>query len=87
MELEAVPKEGQLPFLELSLLEWPEGPERGGPRLLGRISDPDLVDEVRRRIAADRRRELSHLEPPVRLVTGDDREPDPGAAVEDEDAW
>ncbi len=56
--------------LEVSLIEWPEGVELGGPRLLGRSSDPDLIQAVRERIAADRRRALAEVEPPVRLVKG-----------------
>jgi len=48
--------------LEVALLEWPDGPENGGPRLLGRLSDPILVKTVRERLAAIRRRELGRLE-------------------------
>ena len=54
--------------LEVSLIEWPEGPERGGPRLLGRTSDPELVERMCRHLAKQRRRELAALEPPVCLV-------------------
>ena len=57
-----------MPRIEITLVEWPECSDIGGPRLLGRIADPDLVEEVRERIAAARRRELAHLEEPVRLV-------------------
>lgn len=55
-------------MLDLALFEWPTTPEAGGPRLLGRLSDPDLVEQVRDRIAAAHRRELARLEGPVRLV-------------------
>ena len=58
---------------EIALVEWPEGREAGGPRILGHITDPDLVSHVRDLIATRRRRELSRLEPPVRLL------PDPDA--------
>jgi hypothetical protein len=60
--------------LEVSLIEWPNGPLAGGPRLLGRCDDPDLISAVRERLAAERRRELARLEGPVRLVT-----PNPGS--------
>jgi len=53
--------------IDLALVEWPDIPE-AGPRLLGRLGDPDLVDAARERIAAARRRELAALEAPVRLV-------------------
>lgn len=53
--------------IDLALVEWPDIPE-AGPRLLGRLADPDLVDQARERIAAARRRELATLEAPVRLV-------------------
>ena len=42
-----------------------------GVRLIGRTSDPELVAQVRDRLAADRRREIARLEPPVRLVRDD----------------
>jgi len=48
--------------LEVSLVEWPDGPEHGGPRLLGRSADPELVEAVRRGIAATRRLELARIE-------------------------
>ncbi|MEB2346929.1 MAG: hypothetical protein OZ948_19625 [Deltaproteobacteria bacterium] len=53
--------------IDLALVEWPETPE-AGPRLLGRLADPDLVAAARERIAAARRRDLAALEAPVRLV-------------------
>ena len=53
--------------VELAILEWGPDPDLG-PRLLGRLSDPDLVQLARQRLAAVRRRELARLEPPVRLV-------------------
>ncbi len=49
--------------LEVSLIEWPEGPERGGPRLLGRTTDPDLVTAVSERLSAERHEDLSRLKP------------------------
>ncbi len=58
--------------LSVALLEWPNGLEQGGPRLLGRTSDPDLIAQVRDRLAAERRRELARLKPPGRPVRDDD---------------
>ena len=63
-----------MPYLDVALVEWPGGPEHGGPRLLGRTSDPRLVAAVRKRIATERKRELARLEPPVRLVRDSDDE-------------
>ena len=60
--------------LSVALLEWPNGLDRGGPRLLGRTSDSDLVARVRDQLAAERRQELARLEPPVRPVPDDDSE-------------
>jgi hypothetical protein len=40
-----------------------------GVRLLGHTSKPDIVTSVQECIAAERRRELAELEPPIRLVT------------------
>lgn len=62
--------------LEVSVIEWPDGPEHGGPRLLGSTSDPELVQAALDHLAADRRRELAALEggvPPggLRLVPRD----------------
>ena len=57
-----------MPHFDVALIVWPSDPHAGGPRLLGRVSDPDLVDAVRDRIAAARRYELASLERPVRLV-------------------
>ena len=54
--------------LEIALIEWPEGREAGGPRVIGRSSDPRLVAPLRDRLAAGRRRELARLKPPVRLA-------------------
>ena len=65
--------------LSVALLEWPDGLQAGGPRLLGRTSEPDLIARVQERLAADRRRELARLEPPVRLTHRD--EPDDETAV------
>ena len=39
-----------------------------GVRLIGRSADSDLVERVRERIAAERRRELARIDHPVRLV-------------------
>ena len=50
--------------LEVCLIETDEE----GVRLIGRSFDSDLVELVRERIAAERRRELARLEQPVRLV-------------------
>ena len=43
-----------------------------GTRLVGRTGDPELVRLIRGRLAADRRRELARLEPPVRLTRSDE---------------
>lgn len=51
--------------LEIALLEWPA---EGGPHLLGRASDSDLIDLVRDRIAAARRRELAQLGDHLRVA-------------------
>ncbi len=58
--------------LDVALVEWPQGREAGGPRVVGRTSDPSLVRHVRERLAAERRRELARLEPPVRPDEPDD---------------
>ena len=59
--------------LEVSLIEWPEGPERGGPRLLGRTEDPEVVAAVSERLAAEGRKALARFKgPPVRLVGAPD---------------
>ena len=64
--------------LNVALLEWPDGPEASGPRLLGRTSDPDLVAQVRKHLAAKRRRELARLESPARPVPAEeDQEGEP----------
>ena len=60
--------------IDLVLVEWSDFPDLDGPRLLGRVADSDLVDAVRERLAAQRRRELARLEPPVRPVPDDDSE-------------
>jgi hypothetical protein len=57
--------------LHVALIESDEG----GTRLLGRTTDPDLVDRVRGCLAAERRRELAELEGPVRLVRPAEPEP------------
>jgi len=63
------------PTLDVALIEWPDGPEAGGPRLLGFVRDADLVEAVRERLAAARRRDLARLAAPVRLVEPQDPEP------------
>lgn len=62
--------------LEVALVEWPDGRDAGGPRVLGQVTDPELVAHVQSLIAAARRRELASLEPPVRLAPRE--EPDDG---------
>ncbi len=59
--------------LEVALIEWPDGREAGGPRVIGHVTDPEIVARVRRLIAAARRRELARLEPPVRPAPGEGR--------------
>ena len=49
--------------LTVALFEWSTG-RIGGPRLVGRIGDRDLVEAVRRRLAANHRVELARLEQP-----------------------
>ena len=56
--------------LEVCLIETDEE----GVRLIGRSFDSDLVELVRERIAAERRRELARLEQPVRLIRPKDAE-------------
>ena len=63
--------------LDVTLIEWPDGRARGGPRLLGTSADPDLVSQVREQIAAERRHDLTRLESPVRLVRKDQSEETP----------
>ena len=58
--------------LEVALVEFPEGVEAGGPRVLGRVSDPQIVETVRAALAAERRRDLARLQSPVHLVDEDD---------------
>lgn len=52
------------PMLEVALFS----SDGGAVRMVGRSTEVDLVELVRERIAAERRRELADLEPPVRLV-------------------
>ena len=54
-----------MPIIEVALAEWRDG---GGPVVLGRSTDPAIVQQVREHLAAQRRRELARLEPPVRAV-------------------
>jgi hypothetical protein len=49
--------------LEVSLIEWPDGPNHGGPRLLGRTTEPGIVTRVQAELAAQQRERLSRLEP------------------------
>ena len=57
-----------MPHFEIALVEWPEGLDAGGPRLLGRLSDPSVVEQIRSKIASARRRDLARLERPARPV-------------------
>ena len=50
--------------LDIALFEWPDDPTSSGPRLLGRISDADLVRTVRDRLVSVRQRELAKLARP-----------------------
>ena len=59
--------------VEIALVAWPDGVGGGGPLILGRVTDPDLIDSVRKRLAAAKRRQLAELETPVRV----ERPPDP----------
>ncbi len=52
--------------LEVALIEWPQGRDAGGPRVIGHVTDPEIVARVRGHIADARRRELAHLEPSLR---------------------
>ena len=52
--------------LEIALIEWPDGREAGGPRVIGHVTNPEIVAQVRKIISSARRRELVRLEPPVR---------------------
>jgi hypothetical protein len=54
--------------IDCVLVRWRDEFDWGGPEILGRTCDPDLVELVKERIAAARRRELARLEGPVRLV-------------------
>lgn len=47
--------------IDIALIEWPMDGE-GGARLLGRLADLDLVDEVRRRLLERRRASVAELE-------------------------
>ena len=63
---------------EVDLISWPDGPD-GGPRLLGRSDDPEVVAYVRRRILAERSEALADLarepgEPRLRPVRDPERE-------------
>ena len=60
--------------LEVALIEWPDGREAGGPRVIGHVTDSEIVARVRRLIADARRRDLARLEPPVRPLRDDDPE-------------
>ena len=50
------------------LVETPDDPALGGPRILGRTAKPALIEAVRAELAAERHRELARLQAPVRLV-------------------
>ncbi len=58
---------------DIALFEWPTGRTSGGPRLVGRIADPDLVATIRSRLAATHREELARLELPQLASTADAR--------------
>ena len=49
---------------DIALFEWPDDRTSGGPRLVGRIGDRDLVEAIRLRLAANHRVELARLEQP-----------------------
>jgi hypothetical protein len=55
-------------YRSVALLEWGNGEDASGPRLLGQIEDRDLVEAVRERLASRRRRELAKLEGHLRIV-------------------
>jgi len=57
---------GTSPKIEIALVRWPE--DCSHAEVLGRLTDPDLVELVRRRVVALQRRKLAELESPVRLV-------------------
>lgn len=61
--------------LDLALFDWSDG----HARLVGRITDPDLIEAARARLVAARRRELSRLEGPVRLVHAPEEDGDDAA--------
>ncbi len=65
--------------LDVALVEWPELPGLGGPRLLGRTADPELVARVRDCILAEHRRDLARLEEPV--ANAPVRAPEPEGSV------
>ena len=47
--------------VDISVIEWPDDPESSGPRLLGRLSDADMVDEALSRLERTRLREITRL--------------------------
>ena len=63
--------------LEIALIEWPEGRAAGGPRVVGHLTDPEIVERVRDLVAAARRRELARLQPAVRSIPHDDSDSEP----------
>ncbi len=70
-------------ILEIALVEWGQGRNPDGPRVLGRLADTDLVDEVRSRLADEARSQLSSLEssgadhPPLRVIRSPDGSGEP----------
>ena len=68
--------------LEVVLVEWAAG-RTSGPRVLGQVTEPEIVARVREIVAAEHRRELARLTPPVRALkktaghepSGEQREP------------
>ena len=47
---------------EVVLVEWAEGRQAGGPRVLGQVTQPEIVERVREIVAAEHRRELARTQ-------------------------
>jgi hypothetical protein len=54
--------------LEIVLVDWSDRPDFEGPRLLGRLRDPDLVEAAQDRLTAATLRHLAAIRPPVQLA-------------------
>ena len=56
--------------IELVIIGWEDGcdPQGNRARLLGRLTDPDLLQEAKARVVAERRRDLARLDGPLRLA-------------------